>query len=52
MDLFKDVLHIKGYFVKDHKLRYYGGDVYSYNDQDTDSWSYFEDCGLVKLMDS
>lgn len=46
------IFYTKGLFVKDFKLRYEGVDIYAYNGQDTDYWSFFETHDLIKVMDS
>ncbi|CAK8542710.1 unnamed protein product [Lathyrus sativus] len=52
MRLFKVVFYTKDSFVKDERLRYDGGDVYALSEQDSDFWSFFEACDLIKGMDS
>lgn len=52
MGLFKSVFHTKGCFVKDPKVRYEGGDIYEFNRQYFDFWSFFEARDLIKGIDS
>ncbi|KAI5383960.1 hypothetical protein KIW84_071084 [Lathyrus oleraceus] len=52
MWLFKVIFYTKGSFVKDERLRYDGGDVYALSGQDSDFWSFFEVCDLIKGIDS
>ncbi|CAK8531918.1 unnamed protein product [Lathyrus sativus] len=51
MSVFKVIFYTKGYFVKDTMLKYEGGEVYAFNGQDNESWSFFEACDLIKGMD-
>ncbi|CAK8570036.1 unnamed protein product [Lathyrus sativus] len=51
MDSFMVVFYSKGRFVKDPKIRYEGGDVYAFNGQDPDYWSFFEARDLIKLIE-
>ena len=50
MSAFKILFYTKGYFVKDPGIRYEGGDVFGFNMQDVDYWSFFEAIDLVKSI--
>lgn len=40
MGKFKVVFYTKGCFIKDSDIRYEGEEVYAYNGQDPDYWSF------------
>lgn len=52
MELFKVMCYTNVSFVKYPNFRYEGGDIYAYNGQDPDYWSYFKACDLIKGIDS
>ncbi|XP_058752080.1 uncharacterized protein LOC131625205 [Vicia villosa] len=51
MSKFKVIFYTRGKFVKDPELKYDGGDMYAFSGQDSDYWSFFEACDLVKSID-
>lgn len=52
MGLFKVVSFTKWSFVKDPNIMYEGGNIFAFNGQDTNFWSFFEARDLIKGMDS
>ncbi|CAI8602103.1 unnamed protein product [Vicia faba] len=49
---FKVIFNTRGYFVKDPDLKYVGGEVFVFEGQDPDYFSFFEVRDLVKSIDS
>ena len=45
------VFHIKGGFVRDHGLRYRGGEIHTLRGLEADKWCYFEATGTIKELD-
>src|ERR1051325_5000051 len=51
MVFFKVIFYTKGCFVKNRLLKYEGGDGYAFNGQDSECWSFFDACDLIKSME-
>lgn len=52
MGLFKVVFYTNGSFVKGERLRYEHGDIYAFIGQESEFWSFFEACELIKGVNS
>jgi len=46
------IFHIKGGFVRDHGLRYRGGEIHTLRGLEADKWCYFEATGTIKELDN